>query len=131
MQHQWTEEKPSPITPEAEKQLGTISWVVDTYMGYDENPAHDKAMGQPGVVDVGSTTLIYGEGESGELEAIMDGADKEGRPVVLFMERDAETMEAYSIQDLGDGAYFWQGGERVGPGEGFYLNHYSPGVKPK
>jgi hypothetical protein len=125
MQHQWEAEKPAPLTEEGEKQLGAVSWVVDTYMRYDENPVHDSAMGQPGVVKVGSTTLTYGDGEEGELEAIMDGFDKKGRPVTLFMERSDQRMEAYSVQDLGDGLYL-QGGQRTGPGEGFYLSHYSP-----
>lgn len=123
MQHQWKEESPQPITEQGERQLGTVAWVVDTYMGYDENPAHDHAMGQPGVVNTGSTTVIFGKGEEGELEAVLDGADKEGRPVTIFMERSEQKLEAYSVQNLGDSLYL-QGGQTTGPGEGFYLSHH-------
>lgn len=128
MQHQWQGEQPQPITEEGERQLRTTAWVVDTYIGYDENPVHDHAMGQPGVVDTGRTQLTYGKGERGELEAILNGADKEGRPVTLFMERDKQSIEAYSIQNLGEDGFYTLGGRVEGPGEGFYFTHHNPKV---
>lgn len=124
MKNQWQTEQPQPITEQGERQLHTVSWVVDTYIGYDENPAHDHAMGQPGVVNTGKTVLTYGPGENGELEAILDGSDKEGRPVTIFMERADDRLEAYSAQNLGDSLYL-QGGKLNAPGEGFYLSSLS------
>ncbi len=126
MQHQWQGEQPQPVSPEGERQLRTVAWVVDTYIGYDENPVHDHAMGQPGVVDTGKSRLTYAQGEEGELEAILEGSDKEGRPVNLFMERSDQRLEAYSIQDLQENGSYLQGGLLTGPGEGFYLSHHNP-----
>lgn len=122
MENRWQGEQPQELTDQAKAQLNTTAFVADTYVRYDENPVHDKAMNQPGVVETGSTRMTFEEASDGRLSAVLNGSDKEGRPVVVYLERNADTIEAYSIQNLGEIAYI-QGGRTDGAdGEGFYLS---------
>lgn len=110
--------EPHPIGPDEEGQLNTMAWIVDTYIRYDENPAIDHAMGEPGRVLLEKSELHY---ESGPdfVDAAMLGQDKEGRPVAFVMHRDAGELEGYSVQNLGDVLYL-QGGLTSQRGDGFY-----------
>ncbi len=122
MENRWDGEQPEKITEQGERQLRTTEFVADTYTRYDENPVHDKAMNQPGVVITGSTKMTFEGSEGGPLRAVLEGADKEGRPVVVFLEREQDRLEAYSMQHLGEVAYI-QGGRVDQPNEdGFYFS---------
>lgn len=127
MQNRWQEEKPSELDQQGEKQLRTVDWVVDTYRGYDEKPKLDDALGQPGVVQTGSTILHFGTGERGELEAVLAGKDRKGNDVCIFFEKDEQGIEAYSLQNLGQLHYLQGGRLDLAEGESFYL---SGAVKP-
>lgn len=110
--------EPHPIAPNEAGQLQTMAWIVDTYMRYDENPALDHAMGEPGRVLLEKSELHYESGPD-YVDASLLGQDKEGRPVAFVMHRDPGELEGYSVQNLGDVLYL-QGG-RVDPeGDGFY-----------
>lgn len=123
MENRWEGERPEPISEQGERQLRTTEYVADTYTRYDEKPAHDKAMDLPGVVLTGSTKMTFEGQENAPLRAVLEGSDKEGRPVVVYLERDHDRLEAYSMQNLGEVAYL-QGGRADQPEqEGFYLSH--------
>ncbi len=123
MENRWEGERPQPLSEQGERQLRTTEWVADTYTRYDENPAHDQAMGQPGVVRTGSTEMTYRTGEDGTFQAVLNGADKEGRPVSVYLVRDREHLEAYSMQNLGEVAYLQGGRVSSQSQDGFYLAH--------
>lgn len=108
--------KPRELDDNGDKQLQTVAWVVDRYQGYDENPAIDQAMGEVGKVVTGSTTLHF----EGEMASLL-GADKQGRPVAILMKKDAEAIEAYSVQNLGELLYVQGGRVELATHQGFYL----------
>lgn len=110
--------EPHPIGGDEAGQLKTMAWIVDTYIRYDENPALDHAMNEPGRVLLEKSELHY---ESGPdfVDAALLGQDKEGRPVAFTMHRDDGELEGYSVQNLGDVLYV-QGGLVDHQGDGFY-----------
>jgi hypothetical protein len=117
--------EPHPIEPQEVGQLQTMAWIVDTYMRYDENPALDHAMNEPGRVLLEKSELHF-EKTPDSVDAALLGQDKEGRPVAFVMHRDPAELEGYSVQNLGD-VLFLQGGQAKPDGSGFYR---SGGVKP-
>lgn len=110
--------EPHPIAPAEDGQLKTMAWIVDTYMRYDENPAHDHAMGEPGRVLLENSELHFERGAD-SVDAALLGQDKEGRPVAFVMHQDSAELEGYSVQNLGD-VLFLQGGQVSPDGDGFY-----------
>ena len=111
---------PHPIQSDEKQQIDTTAWVIETYMRYDEQPAHDSALGEPGRVLLKKSELHFVTDEKGRLEASLLGQDKEGRPVALLFQKDKTGNESYSIQNLGEYLYV-QGGRASSDGTGFYL----------
>ena len=111
--------EPHPIGPEEAGQLHTMAWIVDTYMGYDENPALDRAMNEPGRVLLEKSELHYHEFAPNSISASLLGQDNQGRPVAFAMQREPDELEGYSVQNLGDVLYL-QGGLVLPSGDGFY-----------
>lgn len=113
--------KPSALDKHDVSELRAVDWVVDRYKSYDENPAIDKAMHQPGKVVTSSSTLCYDQQGKGNLEASLLGSDRHGHPVALWMQRHPGSIEAYSVEDLGK-LYYVQGGRLdLDASGGFYL----------
>lgn len=112
--------EPHPIQPNEKQAIDTTAWVIDTYMRYDEQPAHDSALGEPGRVLLKKSELHFETDENGTLEASLLGQDKEGRPVALMFQKDETGTESYSIQNLGEYLYV-QGGRSSADGTGFYM----------
>lgn len=112
--------EPHPIRAHEKQQLGATAWVVDTYIGYDENAAIDSALGESGRVLVQQTELHFESDQQGSTEAALLGQDKENRPVALVYKKDETGVEAYSIQNLGEHLYV-QGGRLSSDGSGFYM----------
>ena len=110
--------EPHPISGDEAGQLKTMAWVVDTYIGYDENPAIDHAMNEPGRVLLEKSEMHYQSGPD-FVEAALLGQDKQGRPVAFVMQRNSAELEGYSVQNLGDVLYL-QGGLVDPQGDGFY-----------
>lgn len=110
--------EPHPIGGDEAGQLRTMAWIVDTYIRYDENPAIDHAMNEPGRVLLEKSELHYEQGTY-HTNAAMLGQDKQGRPVAFVMHRDDGELEGYSVQNLGDALYV-QGGLVTPGGDGFY-----------
>lgn len=110
--------QPHPIGGDEAGQLRTMAWIVDTYIRYDENPAIDHAMNEPGRVLLEKSELHYDAGAD-SVNAALLGQDKEGRPVAFVMNRNTVELEGYSVQNLGDVLYL-QGGLVTPDGDGFY-----------
>ena len=85
--------EPRDIGPDEAGQLHTMAWIVDTYMRYDENPALDHAMGEPGRVLLEKSELHFDEFAPGSVNASLLGQDKEGRPVAFTMQREPDELE--------------------------------------
>lgn len=111
---------PHPIKSYEKQQIDTTAWVIDTYMRYDEQPAHDSALGEPGRVLLKKSELHFETDKNGVLEASLLGQDKEGRPVALLFQKDDAGTESYSIQNLGEYLYV-QGGRITADETGFYM----------
>ncbi|MFA5505314.1 MAG: hypothetical protein WC314_03835 [Vulcanimicrobiota bacterium] len=107
-----------PIGDDEAGQLRTMAWIVDTYIRYDENPAIDHAMNQPGRVLLEKSELHYETSED-FVNAAMLGQDKQGRPVAFVMNRSGAELEGYSVQNL-DEVLYLQGGLLTPEGDGFY-----------
>jgi len=110
--------EPHPIASEEAGQLKTMAWIVDTYVRYDENPALDHAMNEPGRVLLKNSELHFEKGRN-TLNAALLGQDKEGRPVAFVMHRSPAELEGYSVQKLQDVLYI-QGGQVDASQNGFY-----------
>lgn len=73
----------SPITDEYKNEAGQAIAGIGFLSAMDEVEGTDEAMGQPGVVKAGDTTLHF-EGGEADMKAVLNSTDEEGNAASIY-----------------------------------------------
>lgn len=92
----------SPITDEYKNEAGQAIAGIGFLSAMDEVEGTDEAMGQPGVVKAGDTTLHFTGGES-DMKAVLNSTDEQGQDVSIYfgVEQDGLWMMGAQKTDSG------------------------------